>query len=172
MHRLSLEQLHNLTGILVDIALLLGAIGAAIKFRIFNILGPRWRSEVVCSHYELADSAVIFIADYTLHNTGQRPLVLSDVTMRLIGTKQEGILLVPDKSSVIAERIMKTSDSGLTSFFEIKAGERNIFALQAVLPRLDDAVFIICSFSLAKGRAPAEYRGLYISSAPKNKMVA
>jgi hypothetical protein len=170
MLRPSLDQLHSLSGIIVDVVLVLGAIGAAIKFRIFNILGPRWRSELVCSHYELPDSSVIFTADYTVLNTGQRPLQLRDVTIRVIAAKQEGILLVPDESSVYAERIMRSSSPSLKGFFQIEAGERTIFALQAVLPRLDNAVFIICNFSLPQRRVPAAYRGFYVSRAPAKSM--
>ena len=60
MLSLSLEDLHEASGLLVDVVLLIGAIAAVIKFRLFNILGYRWRSDLACTHYMLPDSSVIF----------------------------------------------------------------------------------------------------------------
>lgn len=42
MLALSLEGLHESSGFLVDVVLLMGAIAAVIKFRLFNLLGHRW----------------------------------------------------------------------------------------------------------------------------------
>ena len=160
----SLEQVHHLTGLLVDVVLLAGAIGAVVKFRLFNILGHRWRSELAYSHSVMPDGSVIFTADYTLHNTGQRPLQIKEVRIRLLGAKQEGVLLVPDETRVIASRVMGPADPGLKGLFQVEPGERTIFVLRAKLAELDDAVFVICDFSWPQSRVPAAYRGFYVKS--------
>ena len=129
-----------------------GAIGAVIKFRLFNILGHRWRSELAYSHSEMPDGSVIFTADYTVHNTGQRPLQIKEVTIRLLAAKQEGVLLVPDETRVIAKRVMGPADPGLKGLFQVEPGERTIFVLRAKLAELDDAVFVICDFSWSQAR--------------------
>lgn len=162
----SLEQLHNASGFLVDLVLLIGAIGAAIKFRLFNILGFRWRSELACSHTNLSDASVIFTADYTLCNTGQRPLRLSEVRMRLTAAKQEGVLLFPDEDRVYAERVMHPEDAALKGLFQIEPGERTIFVLRTKLSELDDAVFVLCEFTIPQKRIPGAFRGFYVKSHP------
>jgi hypothetical protein len=164
MPSLSIKDFHEASGLLVDVVLLIGAIGAAIKFRLFNILGFRWRSDLECAHYLLPDSSVVFTADYTVHNTGQRPLRLKNVTIRLAGARQEGALLKPDERRICATRIFESGDPALKGLFEIEPGERTIFPLRAQLPSLDDAVFVLCEFSLEQKRIPGAYRGFYVKS--------
>ena len=82
----SLKDVHEFTGILVDVAVLIGAIVAAYEY--FK-LGRRWTSDLECSHYELPDCYVIFTAYYTLRNTGRRPLHVNKVTIRLTALKEE-----------------------------------------------------------------------------------
>lgn len=160
----SLEQLHHGSGFLVDLVLLVGALGAAIKFRLFNILGYRWRSELECSHTNLPDSSVIFTADYTLSNTGQRPLQISEVRMRLTAAKQEGALLFPDEDRVYAQRVMHPDDAPLKGLFQIEPGERTIFVLRTKLSELDEAVFVLCEFTIPQKRIPGAFRGFYVKS--------
>jgi hypothetical protein len=166
MRALSLEDLHHASGLLVDVALLIGAIAAVVKFRLFNILGHRWRSELACSHYSLPDSSVIFTADYTVHNTGQRPLRLNKVTIQLTASRQEDALLAPDPGRVYATRLFQAGDPALKGLFQIEPGERTIFPLRARLPTLDDSVFVLCEFSLMQKRVPGAYRGFYVKSGP------
>ncbi len=171
MQMISLSELHDATGILVDIALLIGALAAAIRFRLFNVLGHRWRSELTCSHHELPDSSVIFTADYTIHNTGQRPLRLKEVRIRMTGVRQDGALLVPDESRVHAVRIMKSGDPALKGLFQLEPGERTIFTLLTKLPDIDEAVFVLCDFSLSHKRVPSAFRGFYVKSRPASRKV-
>ncbi|HYJ06435.1 MAG TPA: hypothetical protein VEX43_14965 [Chthoniobacterales bacterium] len=163
---LSINDWHEATGLLVDIVLLIGAIGAAIKFRLFNVLGFRWRSELTCTHYELPDSSIIFTADYVINNTGQRPLKLKNVTLRLTGARKEGVLLMPDESRTYATRVFESGNPALKGLFQIEPGERTIFPFRAQLASLDDAVFVLCEFALEQKRTPGAYRGFYVKSGP------
>ena len=119
---LSVNDWHEATGLLVDIVLLIGAIGAAIKFRLFNVLGFRWRSELTCTHYELPDSSIIFTADYVINNTGQRPLKLKNVTLRLTGARKDGALLMPDEDRTYATRVFEIRQSCIERTFPNRAG--------------------------------------------------
>jgi hypothetical protein len=158
------KDLHEVTGIMVDVVLLIGAIGAAIKFRLFNILGHRWRSDLECIHYVLADSSIVFTADYTIKNTGQRPLRLKKVTLRLTAARLEGSLLMPDDSRIYATRVFESGDRKLEGLFQIEPDERTIFPLRTHLPDLDEIVFVLCEFSVEQKRVPGAYRGFYIKS--------
>jgi hypothetical protein len=162
----SIKDLHEATGLLVDIALLLGAIVAVVKFRLFNILGHRWRSELTCNHHVLPDSTVVFTADYTISNTGQRPLRLNTVTIRLTAARDEASLVLPDESKIFAERIFQSGTPALKGLFQIEPGERTIFPIRAHLPELDEVMFVLCEFTLKQKREPAAYRGFYVKSRP------
>jgi hypothetical protein len=168
MPSLSLKDLHEASGFLVDVVLLAGAIATAIKFRRYNILGHRWRSDLACTHHLLPDSSIIFTADFTVNNTGQRPLRLKDVTIRLTGARQEGSLLLPDESRIYSTRLFQSGDPALKGLFQIEPGERTIFPLRTKLSDLDDAVFVLCEFSLEQKRTPGAYRGFYVRRSPAN----
>lgn len=98
------DKLQEATSVLVNIVVLLGAIVAVVKFRLFNVLGLRWRTEVACKHWELEDGSFVFVAEYTVYNTGQRTLQVHNVSMRLMAAGKEGALLVPDHNRILAER--------------------------------------------------------------------
>ncbi len=163
----TVERLHAITGIAVDIVVVIGAIAAAVKFRIFNVLGHRWRTEVICSHTDLVDGSVVFVADYTIHNTGRRPLRVTTVRIRAMGVEHDGPLLVPDEARIIAVRILHAGDKSLKGIFQIEPGERTIFTLRAQLPRLDEMVFVLCDFATAAERTPTSYRSFYVKSEVK-----
>ena len=155
------NELKEATSILVNIVVLLGAIVAVVKFRLFNVLGLRWRTDVECKHWELEDGSVIFVAEYTVSNTGQRTLQIQNVSMRLMTAGREGALLVPDYTRVLAEREMRSGDPNLKGIFYIEAGERTIFTLRCCLPELANAVFVLCTFNVKYKRAPAGFSGFY-----------
>jgi hypothetical protein len=157
---MSWQEFHHVTGLLVDITLLLAAVGAVIKFRLLNVLGYRWRSELACTHWDLRDGSVVFTADYTLHNTGPRALHLRKATLRLLNATTDGMLLVPDEARVLAERTLVSNDPTLQGIFDLESGERTIFTLRCKLADLPEAVFVLCTFDL-KQRLPAVYRGFY-----------
>lgn len=162
----SLNNLHELTGLLVDVVILAGAVVAVIKFRLFNILGHRWRSDLTCNHHELSDSSTVFTADYTISNTGQRPLRLNAVTIRITATRSEDSLIFPDESKTLATRIFQSGDPKLKGLFQIEPGERSIFPIRALLPNMDETIFVLCEFTLQQKRVPGAYRGFYVKSSP------
>lgn len=162
----SIKELSEVSGLLVDLALLVGAVVAVIKFRLFNILGHRWRSDLTCNHHVLPDTTVVFTADYTVVNTGQRPLRLSSVTIRLTSVRVEGSLIFPDESQTIATRSFEAGNPAFKGLFQIEPGERTIFPIRAQLPNLAEMMFVLCEFTLEQKRVPAAYRGFYVKSRP------
>lgn len=158
----TLESWHYVSGIILDVVLVGGALGAALKLRLFNVLGHRWRTAVRCRHWDSPKGGVFFAADYVVRNTGQRPLRLTEATMTLVSAKTEGPLLVPDLSRELATRNMRAGDPALRGIFRIEPGERTIFTLRALLQELDDAVFVLCSFRMEHKREPASFRAFYV----------
>ena len=167
----SLKDVHEFTGILVDVAVLIGAIVAAYEY--FK-LGRRWTSDLECSHYELPDCYVIFTAYYTLRNTGRRPLHVNKVTIRLTALKEEKtvrektVLLLADENQKYAERSFSARDGNPAhaGLYYIRPGERAIFPLRVKLDKLEDALSVLCQCELEKGPHPAQYRGFYVKSRP------
>ena len=158
------EELHHVSGVIADVIIALAAIAAVIRFRILRPLAPRWRSELSCAAWRMPDGGVIFTADYILNNTGPRVLGLTNVTVRLVKSKVSGVVLEPDESHVLAERVMAASDPSLKGMFLVESGERSIFTLRCRLDEMPEAVFILCGFDLKRRRVPAAYRGFYCAA--------
>src|SRR5690349_17460028 len=124
---LSWTGAHTVTSVLVDVSVLLGALAAVIKFRVLNILSRRYRSELACTHHVLPNGDVVFIGDYIIHNTGDRPILLTRVTLRLHPARRDGAILRADDKQTLAERVHSCTDSTKKGLFRIEAGERSIF---------------------------------------------
>jgi hypothetical protein len=167
---LSWAGAHDVTGVLVDITLLLGAVAAVLKFRLFNLLGHRWHSTLECAHYDLPDRSILFTADYIVTNRGQRPLRLRAVSLRLVRTRREGVLLLADETRPLAERVIRPSDPGMRGNLQIEPGERTIFTLRATLPELPDAVFVLCALDPLAKRPFTTFRGFYSRWPPSRRV--
>lgn len=160
----SWDALETASAVFVNLTILFGAAAAIMKFQLYNLLGHRWRSDLTCKHYNLPDGSLVFTADYSITNTGERPLRLTKVRVRLLPAICEGVLLKPDSDHCIAERIMSPTDSTLKGLFQIEPSERSIFTLRCKLPQLKDVVFIQCGFESPDHRVPAAFSGIYVKS--------
>jgi hypothetical protein len=162
----SWDELDKVSGVLVNLAVLTGAVAAMVKFHVFNLFGHRWRSDLECKHFELPDGNVVFTADYTITNTGERPLFLSQVKIRLLPAIRDGVQLKADLENCVAERVMNPTQSTLKGLFQVEPGERAIYPLRCMLPSLDTVVFVQCGFELPHRRIPAAFLGFYVKVPP------
>jgi len=167
---LSWTRVHEVTSVLVDVTLLMGAVAAVLKFRLFNLLGHRWHSTLECAHYEFPDRSILFTADYTVTNRGQRPLRLRAVSLRLVRVRRDGVLLLADETSPLAERVIRPSDPGMRGNLQIEPGERTIFTLRTTLADLPDAVFVLCALDPVAKRPFTTYRGFYSRWPPTRRV--
>lgn len=151
----------SVTSVLVNLSILAAAIVAVVKFRVLHMFSRRYRSELQCTHHQVG-GRVVFVGEYTVHNTGERPIALSRVTLRLHPAARDGALLVPDKGTLLAERVLAPANAGMGGLFQIEAAERSIFTLRCELPELNDVVFLLCQLSWSDSREPAPYVGIYV----------
>lgn len=152
-----------MTSVLVNVSVLAAAIAAAIKLRVLHLLARRYRSELACSHHVLGKGQVIFIAEYTVHNTGERPIAVSQVRLTLHPAVRDGVLLHPDERTILAERVLAPEAQG-KGLFLIEAGERSIFTMRCQLAELPDTAFVLCQLSWPTRRPPAPFLGMYVPS--------
>jgi hypothetical protein len=152
----------SVTKVLVNLSVLGAAAAALVKLKVLNMLARRYTSELVCRHHPLPDGQIIFEADYVVRNSGDRPINLATVTLQLCAASHEGILLVPDRTQILAERVCAASDRDKEGLFRIEAGERSIFTLRCQPPHLDAVVFVLCQIAWPDRRPPAPYVGMYV----------
>ena len=161
METSTLDTVEKITSILVECTILLAAIVGVIKFRLYQLFQHRYRSEFRCTHHELEGGRIIFEGDYIFHNTGERPISISEVELQLYTARSEEGKLVPDEKRQLFSRVI-SSKKGLEGLFDIQAGERSIFTIRCELPSLDDVVFVRCQLDWPHKRKPAPYYALYV----------
>jgi hypothetical protein len=163
------ELTERITSILVNVTVLFGAAAAVIKFRLFNVLAHKWQSELTCRHHQLSAGNVVFEANYTVRNFGQRPLEVNSVHIRLLAARIEGGLLWPDDSRCLAERMIPGLEADLAGNLDVQPGERTIFTLRCLLDSLDEVVFVVGTLELPQRRVPAVFRTLYLRDAAQGQ---
>ncbi|MGD8321872.1 MAG: hypothetical protein PVJ02_15600 [Gemmatimonadota bacterium] len=150
-------------GYLVDLTILFGALAAAYKFRVFDVLGFKYRSEVWCEAGPLgpgADDPILFVGNYVIHNTGSRPLKISWVNLRLLKLEPDEQGILDSENGVkVAER--KFDKDGGTSWFRVGAGERSIYPFRCYLPAIEGTLALECTFGWKHGGKPSEFVWLY-----------
>ena len=157
------EVLDTISGVLVNVTILLGAAVAVIKFRLYNILGHRYRSEIACAHEELADGRILFRGNYIVHNIGERQIRINKVHLKLHKAALRNGIVEPD-DSVVAARTVVGAGGPRKGLQQIEAGERSIFTLRTIIDDLDEVTFFACRIDWDYHRIPSPYLGLYVKA--------
>jgi hypothetical protein len=154
----------TVTSVLANVIVIATAIAALIKFRVYNMFSRRYRSELACKHYVLSTGDVVFVADYTIHNTGNRRIIFSTVTLQLRPAIRNRQLLEANKKQTLAESVLRIEDPERRGLFRIEAGERSTFQLRCQLDTLDPVVFVQCQpkATWRDRRNLALYRTIYV----------
>lgn len=162
-------QLESITGTLVNVAIIIGALVAVMKLRLYNLLVRRFRSEVKCSHTELPDGRVLFCGDYIVQNTGERQIWLEDVHLKLLGSQTTSDnLVIPHENAVLAARALPRGHESYKGLHRLEAGERSIFPLRCILKDLQEITFFVCKITWPYKRTPSPYISLYVKSQGQN----
>ena len=155
-------DLPSLLDLLVSLTIIAGGLAAAYKFRVFDVMAHRYRSEVWCTSTPVAESEpgrFLFVGNFVIHNTGDRPLKVTRVRLSLEKPYEEDNIIDTERTSEIVVREL-ASDAG-TSWFKIRAGERSIFPLRVYLDELPGPVIFRCTFSWKHRGQPSMFAWLY-----------
>lgn len=148
--------------LLVDLTIVVGALAAAYKFRVFGVLAHRYRSEVWCTSTPVGEDEpgrVLFVGNFVIHNTGDRPLKVTYVRLSLRRPVAGDIVIDSERTTEVVAREFGL-DAG-TSWFQIRAGERSIFPLRVYLEELSGPLIFQCDFSWKHRGQPSEFAWLY-----------
>jgi len=180
--KISLQLVQESLSILQTLAVLVAAIVGAIKFKIFGMWKHAYRTEMECHHFIVSSGETVFIAEYSIYNTGERPISIDRVQLQLCRAAAiHGGHLVPDRASDILMPTAFTCDDlgpdkhfkPIGSLGEIKKEERSIFTLRCSLRDLPDVFFVIGEFHWKRSmfqpdRKPSFYSSMYIKTPADN----
>jgi hypothetical protein len=178
--KISIQNVEHVLSISQTLIIMAAALIGAIKFKVFEMWKHTYRTEMECRHSTLANGEIVFIAEYGIHNTGERPLRIDRVLLQLCRADQiHGGHLVPDRSHTLVMPTVFTREEGevpqgehfkpIGSLGDINKGERSIFTMRCLLRELPDVVFVIGGVHWKKGlfqpeRAPSLYSSMYVKA--------
>ena len=157
-------DLPALLDVLVSLTVVAGALAAAYKFRVFDVLGHRYRSEVWCTSTPTGPDEpgrILFVGNFVIHNTGNRPLKLGRVEMALL-VPRDGDRII-DSDRVLEEPLLTrafVADTG-TSWFRVGAGERSIYPIRGYIDHESGPLLFTCRFEWKHRGTPSEFVWLY-----------
>jgi hypothetical protein len=155
-------DLSFLIDLLVNLTILGGGLAAAYKFRVFDVMAHRYRSEVWCTSTparEPEPGRFLFVGNFVIHNTGDRPLKVTRVRLSLQRPYEDDVIIDTERTREIVAREF-ASDEG-TSWFKIRAGERSIFPLRVYLDDLSGPIIFQCNFFWKHRSQPSMFAWLY-----------
>jgi hypothetical protein len=166
----SLDEIKKILEVVASFTVASAAIAAIVKYRMFNLFGHRWESNLACSDRRLGSGRSLFVAEYRVANSGQRPLRIRKVVLTLMGARVDGAdgatgLLKPARDRVLCTRTIP-DDVGTPGNLDVQPGERSIFTLRCELPELPELVFVECRLEFAHKRAAALFVGLHARQPP------
>lgn len=157
-------DLPSLLDLLVSITVLGGALAAAYKFRVFDVLGHRYRSEVWCTSTPAGPGEpgrILFVGNFVIHNTGNRPLKIGRVELSLL-TPRKGDRVI-DSDRVVDDPLLQrefVADTG-TSWFRVGAGERSIYPVRGYIDDVSGPLLFTCCFEWKHRGKPSPFVWLY-----------
>ena len=155
----------TISGFFVNVVVIVGAVVAIVKLRLYHVFHRRCRTETVCSHVEFGKDRVLFRGNYIVHNIGELPILLKNVKVRLLGCKQAASQLIEkDEDNELGSRSFNANSC--PDLCGIEAGERSIFTLRLVLRELPDVVFFVCDLDWPYRQAQSGYTGIYVKAQP------
>lgn len=156
-------DLPTLLDTLVNLTILGGALVAAYKFRVFDVMGHRYRSEVWCASTPAGEDEpgrILFVGNFIIHNTGDRPLKIREVRLFLIEPCEDDVTIDSDRAREPLLRRKFEADSG-TSWLRIGAGERSIYPMRGYVDRVTGPLIFKCEFEWKHRGQPSEFAWLY-----------
>ncbi len=134
-----------------------GSIFAIIKFKIYRLFERRYRSEVEVKSKYSNNGELIVICTYIIHNTGDLPINLSNVSLNFYGSKTDNNRLICDKSESLLLKEFNSTQEDYSGLMKISAGERSEFPIRGNFKNPSEVLFVYGSFKWNHKREPSIY---------------
>ena len=146
-----------------SLTVMMAAAAGAIKYRLFNLFGHRWESSLITSDHRLESGRLLFVAEYKVVNTGQRPLRIDKIKVSLMTARHDKLtqILTPNRDALLATREIP-DDVSTPGNLDVQPGERSIFTLRCQFDEMPEVTFIECKITFPHDRSAAVYVGLHV----------
>ncbi len=139
----------------VNITVIIAAVFAAIKFKLYEVLTPQYNTEMKVEQQYAKDGKIYIICTYIIENTGELPISLLKVSLNFYEAEEDiahsqntGMLKCLEESNNLPQRVFEASNDRYRNLMKISAGESSEFPIRAIFnsEREGQAIFIYGSF--------------------------
>ena len=146
-----LEIVVNILDIVVNITVIIAAVFAVIKFQLYEVLTPRYNTDMKVEQQYTKDGNIYLICTYIIENTGEIPISLLNVSLNFYEAEEDipdGQIKCLEEGNSLPQRVFKASNSRYRDLMKISAGERSEFPIRGIFnkEREGQALFIYGSF--------------------------
>lgn len=134
-----------------------GSIFAIIKFKIYRLFERRYKTEVEVKTKYSNDGELIVICTYIIHNTGDLPINVSNISLNLYGSKTDNNRIICDKSKSLLLKEFNSTQDDYSGLMKISAGERSEFPIRGIFENPSEVLFVYGNFKWNHKREPSIY---------------
>ena len=118
--------------IAVNITVLITAVFAVIKFKLYEVLNPRYDTDMKVEQQCIGDK-IYLICTYVIKNTGELPISLLSVSLNFYEAKEDdGQIKCLEEGNSLPQRVFKASNRRYRDLMKISAGERSEFPIRGI----------------------------------------
>ena len=135
--------------IAVNITVLIAAVFAVIKFQLYEVLNPRYDTDMKVEQQYTKEGNIYLICTYVIKNTGELPISLLSVSLNFYEAKEDdGQIKCLEEGNSLPQRVFKASNRRYRDLMKISAGERSEFPIRGIFKKEIEgkALFIYGSF--------------------------
>ena len=144
------NKIKNILEIVVNITVIIAAVFAVIKFQIYEVLTPRYNTDMKVEKEYIDDDKIYLVCTYLIENTGEIPISLLNVSLNFYEAKEDidGQIKCLEEGNSLPQRVFKASNSRYRDLMKISAGEIFEFPIRGIFnkEREVQALFIYGSF--------------------------
>ncbi|MDJ0659730.1 MAG: hypothetical protein QNJ42_09595 [Crocosphaera sp.] len=162
--------------IVVNITIVITAIFAAIKFQLYEVLIPRYNTEMKVEQKYTKNGKLFIICTYVIENTGQIPINLSEVSLQFYDgeeyyeqDKNTGQIQCPEKENHLPKRKFSASNSRHQNLMRLSAGEKSEFPIRGIFnDNKREFIFIYGNFKWKHNKKTFPYHHIVLISRREN----
>lgn len=145
----------NITSILVNITVIIAAVFAVFKVPLYQILAPRYNTDMKVEQKYTIDGKLYVICTYVIENSGKVPIDLLEVSLQFYEgndyykvDKNTGEFRCIELPNHLPKRTFHQSEKKYKHLMKLSPGEKSEFPIRAVFNNYEkEYIFIYGSFN-------------------------
>ena len=152
-----MDEVKSILDFALSTIAIVGAFFAVVKFKIHRAFERRYMTDIQVNSHQSNDGELYIICTYIIHNTGELPISLSEVSLDIYDFEISENELKCDESKSLVSKQFKSSETKYSGLMKISAGERSEFPIRGAFSEKKKVLFVYGNFKWEHKRKPSIY---------------